>query len=290
MLPSTIDMTRAALANEMFRHPLPKLSDDNMQMVVQSFTAEDGGTGNEIHQRSSQLSTVIAGRGMLRLAHGVTIPLGPGMTFRVPPRTQHDIVVDFASDEPLKLATMYAPPLHAPPDKYIQRRVNNVEDEIFGTGDYDYRPFMPKQSGDTRRETEFLYFTGNELTSPATEDDDDENYRTPVVTIDLAVAAILHGEDDTTIVPGLSDENIQTSILTLSKPYIFPKELFVSYRITIVGGSGAFTVYGDDNNEVVLNRGATFLLSPGAPTVAVQPLLLPLKLIIVQSPLSQRYY
>jgi mannose-6-phosphate isomerase-like protein (cupin superfamily) len=80
------------------------------QLVV--MTLPPGGEiGAEVHEGIDQTLLVIDGTGRAVL-EGEPTPLGPGHVVVVPAGTRHNVVADDA--RPLRLATVYGPPDHAP--------------------------------------------------------------------------------------------------------------------------------------------------------------------------------
>ena len=100
------DIVQAALANAYFRKVL--FTTELTQLVLMAVgPGED--IGEEIHEHD-QVLVFVAGRGdyLLDDARG---QVGPGSVVVVPAGTRHNFIN--ASDEPLKLYTVYAPPEHA---------------------------------------------------------------------------------------------------------------------------------------------------------------------------------
>ena len=102
-----------ALANTFFRRIL--FSTQQMQIVLMNIEPDDGGIGAEVHPYTSQFFYIVDGRGVAKLdtpAGRVAITLKRGRAFAVPANTPHAILQ--IGEAPLKLYTIYAPPVHEP--------------------------------------------------------------------------------------------------------------------------------------------------------------------------------
>lgn len=121
-------MSREVNSNDDFRHVLftGKLS----QLVVMRIPP-GGEIGEETHDHVEQTLYFQSGTGEAIL-NGETFPVAPGDVFVVTPGTKHNF--KNTGSEPLKVATVYAPPNHI--DGRIHRTKADAdadnEDEAFG--------------------------------------------------------------------------------------------------------------------------------------------------------------
>lgn len=123
-----VNITREVNANDDFRHVIftGKLS----QLVVMRIPP-GGEIGEEVHDHVEQTLYFQSGTGEAIL-NGETFPIAPGDVFVVTPGTKHNF--KNTGNEPLKVATVYAPPNH------IDGRIHHTkadadadtEDEAFG--------------------------------------------------------------------------------------------------------------------------------------------------------------
>lgn len=103
-------------ANRHYRHV--SVTTQQMQRVLMYITPEDGGIEREVHEHSTQMFYIAAGRGKAIVA-GKEIALHEGMLLFVPAGTEHEIINE-SKRHALVLETIYAPPVHDP--GYIQER------------------------------------------------------------------------------------------------------------------------------------------------------------------------
>ncbi len=90
-----------------------------MQLVLMSITPTDEGIEAEVHEHSTQFFRVETGRGKAHVDWTVHIPLLAGVSLIVPAGTRHEIL-NTSDTEPLKLYTIYCPPVH--PRRFVQQR------------------------------------------------------------------------------------------------------------------------------------------------------------------------
>lgn len=127
-MPFRTNIVKETATNENFRRVL--FTGKKSQLVVMSIPP-DGEIGEETHAHVEQTLYFQTGNGEGML-DGETFPIGPGDVVVVTPGTRHNFKNTGA--EPLKVATVYAPPNH------IDGRVHttkadadaDVEDEAFG--------------------------------------------------------------------------------------------------------------------------------------------------------------
>lgn len=123
-----INIVKETAANEYFRRVL--FTGSKSQLVVMSIPP-GGEIGEETHEHVEQTLYFQMGQGEAVL-NGETFGVGPGDVVVVTPGTKHNF--KNTGNEPLKVATVYAPPNH------IDGRVHktkaeadaDVEDEAFG--------------------------------------------------------------------------------------------------------------------------------------------------------------
>lgn len=106
-------VNQKAIENEFYRHVLA--TGPHMQVVIMSIPA-GGEIGEETHADNDQVLYLVAGRGEVIL-NGVAEPFETGDVVLVPAGTMHNFTA--ASNEPLKIITVYAPAHHA--DGLIQK-------------------------------------------------------------------------------------------------------------------------------------------------------------------------
>lgn len=122
------NITREVSANDDFRHVL--FTGKHSQLVVMRIPP-GGEIGEETHDHVEQTLYFQSGTGEATL-DGKTFPIAAGDVFVVTPGTKHNF--KNTGNEPLKVATVYAPPNH------IDGRIHktkadadaDTEDEAFG--------------------------------------------------------------------------------------------------------------------------------------------------------------
>jgi mannose-6-phosphate isomerase-like protein (cupin superfamily) len=103
-----LDVATVARQNEDFRREV--LTGDHSQLVV--MTIPPGGeVGEEVHEGVDQILLFVEGEGEAVL-DGERSPVGRGDLVFVKAGTRHNFIN--RGDGPLRLATVYAPPEHAP--------------------------------------------------------------------------------------------------------------------------------------------------------------------------------
>lgn len=102
------------LANEDYRRVL--FTGENTQLVLMTLQPGEE-IGREIHEDHDQFIRVEAGTGVARLDREEH-ELSDGMAVVIPAGVEHN-VINTASDEPLRLYTLYSPPEH--PDGTVHR-------------------------------------------------------------------------------------------------------------------------------------------------------------------------
>jgi mannose-6-phosphate isomerase-like protein (cupin superfamily) len=109
------NIERDALANEDFRRVL--YTGRNLQLVLMTLQPGED-IGSEIHSTHDQFIRVESGTAYSEL-NGERRDLGDGSVVVVPQGVRHNIV-NTSNDAPLRLYTVYSPPMH--PDSTVEHR------------------------------------------------------------------------------------------------------------------------------------------------------------------------
>lgn len=106
-----IDMEDSSMSNSLFRYVI--YTDDNIQIALMSLLPGQD-IDMEIHQGVTQFIRVEFGKGKAIIGNN-EVELSNGTAITVPPGTAHKIA-NTSRDIPMKIYTIYSPPVHDPFD------------------------------------------------------------------------------------------------------------------------------------------------------------------------------
>ena len=118
-LPYYDNIEQSTLENEYYRNVV--YTDKNIQIVEMSLQPNEE-IGLERHSGTTQFFRIEKGYGMAQIEKNFYI-LEDGSAFAIPPNNLHN-VVNLSSTKPLKLYTIYSPPVHAPGTKELLKHAD----------------------------------------------------------------------------------------------------------------------------------------------------------------------